>query len=203
MKYCLDPAVCKKEGVPIDTALYLLSLYLGKEISTKTFNDVCSRGGIVYTGFTRTREPINVQITQQGIDLIEKIVLDSEFRDPNSEGDFYEDLAGKMRDLYPEGTKPGTNIKWKDSVPIIAKRLKTLVKKYKVTFTKEEALDATRRYVEQHKSDNTFMHVLKYFICKYDSKTGEENSEFLSYLANTEEEPKHNSSEQFFDFGEL
>ena len=165
MKYCLDPAVCKKEGVPVDTALYLLSLYLGQEINTKTFNDVCSRGGIVYTGFTRTREPMNVRITQQGIDLVEKLVLDSEFRDPNTGEDFYEDLAEKKRwigystniigrVIVNEGAKKAMLEKDSSLLPIGVVRIDNDFKKGEVvSICDEKDVEFARGIVNYHADD--------------------------------------------------
>lgn len=104
----------------------------------------------------------------------------------------YDALAEKMRNLYPEGKKPGTTYYWRDSVPIIARKLKTLVVKFGVKLTEEEVLDATKRYVEAHHNDMDYMQLLKYFILKADRATGELRSELLSYLnnkdTNTEED---------------
>ena len=94
-----------------------------------------------------------------------------------------------MREVYPTGRKPGTNYMWRDSTAVIAQRLKALVKKYNVSFTKEEAVDATKRYVAGFNGNYTYMQILKYFISKQkvtEGATAEQNSQFLSYLQNKE-----------------
>lgn len=194
MKLCFDVKECEKLKVPVDTALYIASLYLDKLISSNTFQDVCARGLIEFDGFDLKREPINARLTQTGVDLIESIFLNSEFHLPNSEEDRFDKLAKKMQEVFPEGRKPGTKLMWRDSQPIIAKRLKAIVKKYKAVFTDEQAIEATKKYVESFNGDYQFMQVLKYFISKRNLTTGDETSQFLSYIENAGHEDVNNES---------
>lgn len=186
MKLCIDVDECKKQGIPIDTALYMASLYLGKVINNDTFQDVCSKGAIEFDGFDLRRQPVGAKITQTGVDIIETLFLNSEFKEPNSATDRFEELAKKLRELYPTGKKPGTNYMWRDSVSVIAKKLKALVKRTGATFTDEEAIEATKKYVEGFNGDYRYMKLLKYFISKQNYVDGstEESSEFLSFIEN-------------------
>lgn len=186
-KFCINPDECKKHEIPIDTFFYSLSLYFDKLITPDTFQDVCSRGFIEYDGFDLMRQPVNPKLTPTGIEAIESILLDSEFASPREEDDRYLNLAAKLIELFPKGRKEGTNYMWRDSKAIIAKRLKAVIKKYDVTFTDEEAIEATRRYVASFNGDYRYMQLLKYFIMKKNTVTGDENSQFLSYLENTED----------------
>ena len=194
MKLCFDVKECEKLKVSVDTALYIASLYLGKLISSNTFQDVCAKGLVEFDGFDLKREPINARLTQTGVDLIESIFLNSEFHLPNSEEDRFDKLAKKMQEVFPEGRKPGTKLMWRDSQPIIAKRLKAIVKKYNAVFTDEQAIEATKKYVESFNGDYQFMQVLKYFISKRNLTTGDETSQFLSYIENAGHEDVNNES---------
>lgn len=194
MKLCFDAKECEKEKVPVDTALYIASLYLGKLITNNTFQDVCSRGLIEFDGFDLKRQPVNARLTPSGVELIESIFLNSEFAVSGSDEDRYDKLAKKMQELFPEGKKPGTKLMWRDSQAIIAKKLKAVVKKYGAKFTDEQALEATKKYVESFNGDYQFMQVLKYFISKRNQITGEETSQFLSYLENAGQEDANNDS---------
>ncbi len=194
MKLCFDAKECEKEKVPVDTALYIASLYLGKLITNNTFQDVCSRGLIEFDGFDLKRQPVNARLTPSGVELIESIFLNSEFSVSGSDEDRYDKLAKKMQELFPEGKKPGTKLMWRDSQAIIAKKLKAVVKKYGAKFTDEQALEATKKYVESFNGDYQFMQVLKYFISKRNQITGEETSQFLSYLENAGQEDANNDS---------
>lgn len=193
-KLCFDAKECEKSKVPVDTALYVASLYLGKLITASTFQDVCTRGLVEFDGFDLKRQPINARLTPSGVELIESIFLNSEFGVPGSDEDRYDKLAKKMQELFPEGKKPGTKLMWRDSQAIIAKKLKAVVKKYGAKFTDEQALEATKKYVESFNGDYQFMQVLKYFISKRNQLTGEETSQFLSYLENAGQEDVNNDS---------
>lgn len=193
-KLCFDAKECEKSKVPVDTALYVASLYLGKLITASTFQDVCARGLVEFDGFDLKRQPINARLTPSGVELIESIFLNSEFGVPGSDEDRYDKLAKKMQELFPEGKKPGTKLMWRDSQAIIAKKLKAVVKKYGAKFTDEQALEATKKYVESFNGDYQFMQVLKYFISKRNQLTSEETSQFLSYLENAGQEDVNNDS---------
>lgn len=125
-------------------------------------------------------------VSDNNKDLIANIIINSDKKVINKEKDFLM-LANKMRDLYPSGKKPGTNYPWKDSSIVIAQKLKTLVAKFGCSFTEEEALEATKKYIESFNGNYTYMQLLKYFILKTDKPTGDIKSDFMSLIENKEE----------------
>lgn len=196
MKVVIDTEKCAELGLTPDVALYLASIYFERCITRDTFEEICKKGFIVYDEF-RGGFPVNGRITQDGVDVVESLFLNSEIvqvvEDSEGKHDRFMLLADKLRELYPKGKKAGTNLQWRDSNVMICKRLKALVKKYGVSFTDEEAVEATRRYIDSFRGDYRFMQVLRYFLWKDDRISGEENSQFLSYLQN--EEDQDNSSD--------
>lgn len=130
---------------------------------------------------------VSAVVSNNTKELITSIIIDSDKAVINKDEEFTA-LAEKMRDAFPEGKKPGTTYYWRDSVPLIARKLKTLVAKFNVQFTEEQALEATRKYVESFNGDYKCMRLLKYFILKTDKESGEAVSEFLSYLENAGQE---------------
>jgi hypothetical protein len=100
--------------------------------------------------------------------------------------DRYELLAAQLREIFPKGRKEGTSYMWRDSNSIIAKKLKALVSKYGECFTDEQAINATRKYVESFNGNYRYMQLLKYFISKKVVNDGEveETSQLLSYIEN-------------------
>lgn len=189
MKFTIDTEECDRLGIDLPTALYLIALYKGYLITDTVFHKAGLNGYLVYDGLDAFSNPMNPRLTEKGADIIETFVLNSEFRESHHDVDRYDMLADKLRDLFPTGRKPGTSLMWKDSTAIISKRLKTLVKKHGVSFTDEEAIDATRKYIDSFNGNYTYMQVLKYFISKQELKNGswEESSQFLSYLANKDQ----------------
>lgn len=187
MRFIIDTDKLEELGITPDVAFYLASLYFGHCITRETLETVCSKGFILYDEVNRGF-PVNGRITQEGIDVAESLFLNSEFTQTvnvgGEEHDRFMVLADKLRELYPKGKKAGTNLQWRDSTVMICKRLKALVKKYEVSFTDREAIDATRRYIDSFHGDYRFMQVLRYFLWKDDRVSGEETSQFLSYLQN-------------------
>ena len=133
---------------------------------------------------------------QNGIDIYYNkcctptIIIDSDASVINKDSEFY-DLAEAMQEIYPKGRKAGTTYQWRGAKAEIAKKLKTLVAKYKVNLNKEDVLQATRRYVNSFNGNYTKMRLLKYFILKntLDAEGNAVfNSELLSLLENEEVE---------------
>lgn len=189
-KICFDINICAAKGLSISTALYLLSVYFKKPIHSKEeLNKCCRKGFVVYYNYNEGN-PDKIELTESGIKLVEELILDSEFKPNSKEGKRFENLAEKLRELYPEGKKSGTQYYWRDSNSVIVKKLKALVKKYGDCFTDEQAVNATRKYVESFNGNYQFMQLLKYFISKNVVKGGEveETSQLLSYIENAGQE---------------
>lgn len=185
MKFCLSTKICKEKGIDIDALCYLLSLYFDSPITDETLEKVKEQ--YLVTDYDSETGEYSYTISQNGIDLVESVMLDSEFKQSVAVEDKYDSLAIKMIELFPKGRKEGTNCMWRDSKIIIAKRLRALVKNTGIILNEEEVLDATKRYVTSFNGDYTLMRVLKYFISKKDKITGEESSELLSFMENKED----------------
>ena len=74
---------------------------------------------------------------------------------------------------------------------MIVRRLKLFFKKYGNTYTDEQIIQATSKYVEGFNGNYTYMRLLKYFIFK--EKVGaasevEGDSELISYIENAGQE---------------
>ena len=185
MKFIFDTDKIKEFKLNGDTFIYLISLYLKCPITEDTFVKAYNQG---YTIKHESNAFPPYTINKQGIFKTEQHFLNSEMVVTNN-GESFEDIANAMREVYPSGRKAGTNYMWRDSTAVIAQRLRALVKKYKVSFTKEEAVDATKRYVAGFNGNYTYMQILKYFISKQKPISGEsaeQSSQFLSYLENKE-----------------
>lgn len=188
MKFIIDTEICDKQAVPIDTTLLLIAMYLDKFVGRGSFDDAVYRGLIVHSGLDINNNPKNPKITQKGVDYVESIFLNSEFKEAKIK-DRFENLAIELRNIFPEGKKAGTAYMWRDSIPKIVLRLKAFVKKYG-DYKDEDIINATRRYVESFNGDYRYMQLLKYFIFKKDIIGGEseENSQLLSYISNQGED---------------
>lgn len=186
MKITIDTSLCLRNKITIDYYLSLLSLYIAKRLPKDFEKNAILANHVTYESQNFDGSYNKLQLTQEGVDLVEKLFLDSEFGGGDGKQGRFEELAEKLIGLFPRGNKPGTNNPWRGSPTMIARRLKTFAKKFGVTFTDEEAIDATKRYVNSFGQTTTRMRTLAYFIFKNEVKNGmtEEVSAFADYLAN-------------------
>ena len=186
MKLIIDSEVCESKGL---TLIEFIVLYLNsKNVDiSKTIDSIVEKKVAGKDLFN----PNAVVLSSNSRKLLEEIILDSD-KTVAKNNKRLENLAEKLRELYPEGKKQGTQYYWRDSNSVIVKKLKALVKKYGDCFTDEQAVNATRKYVESFNGNYQFMQLLKYFISKNVVKGGEveETSQLLSYIENAGQEDK-------------
>lgn len=185
MKYIIDEDVCKKHNISLEGFLYLLTLVLNKPITQDTIKEVWNLGAIVIDK-TSNGKILSASLDKTGENIVTEILEDSVISRTTDNIDRFLVLAQKLIELYPKGKKPGTAYMWRDSKIVIAKRLKSLYNRTKADFTDEQAINATKRYIESFNGNYTYMQLLKYFISKraiIDGAT-EEVSQLLSYIEN-------------------
>jgi hypothetical protein len=186
MKLVIDSEVCESKGLTLEEfiVLYLNSKNIDID---KTINSIIEKKVAGKDLFN----PNAVVLSSNSRKLLEEIILDSD-KTVAKNNKRLENLAEKLRELYPEGKKQGTQYYWRDSNSVIVKKLKALVKKYGDCFTDEQAINATKKYVESFNGNYQFMQLLKYFISKNVVKGGEveETSQLLSYIENAGQEDK-------------
>ena len=112
------------------------------------------------------------------------VLIDSDKLVENKQDEFIA-LANELKEIFPEGRKAGTTYSWRGSTAEIAKKLKNLVVKYGCSFTREEAIEATKAYVASFNGDYKYMKLLKYFLLKTPRNNNgdvEVESDFMAYL---------------------
>ena len=178
MRYTIDDAILSKYNLTEEEFIALVVSF--RDLDIQRGNDNLIAKGIADRNiYDKTK----IVLSNNTKDMIGSIIVDSDKETINREEEFL-DVAQSLRELYPKGKKPGTTYMWKDSNTIIAQKLKTLVVKFGYKFTKEQAIEATRRYIESFRGDYRYMQLLKYFILKTDRSTGEIRSDFMSYIDN-------------------
>lgn len=132
-------------------------------------------------------------IAPEEASVVENIYLKSITKDSKGE-DYYTDLAVALKNVYPKGRKPGTNTMWRGNTVEIVKKLKTLESVYHFTFTFDQAVEATRKYVESFNGNYDKMRVLKYFLLKTVSEPDEDGklkstvvSDFMTFVENEDQ----------------
>lgn len=182
MRYTIDDTILSKHNLTEEEFIALIISF--KDLDIKRGNDNLIAKGIADRD---VYDNSKIVLSNNTKNLIGSIIIDSDKETINKEEEFL-DVAESLRELYPKGKKPGTTYMWKDSNTIIAQKLKTLVVKFGYKFTKEQAIDATKRYIDSFKGDYRYMQLLKYFILKTDRSIGEVRSDFMSYIENAGQE---------------
>jgi hypothetical protein len=179
-KVSINKDVLEKYNLSMDEFLVLLLTYNKANIQ-EVKQSLVEKGLADFSVFDD-----ELVISSTTKDLITSITIDSDVKILSKDKEFKE-LADKLKELFPKGKKAGTTYMWRDSTAVIARKLKTLVVKYDYQFTEEQAIKATKAYVESFNGDYTYMQLLKYFILK-SLPDGEIKSDFMSYIENEGQE---------------
>lgn len=187
MRLVIDTDKIDKD-IGVDGLLYLTALHLNCTINKDTIDRLNNKGLIFINNF-KDGIPSDVSPTKESREIVEGTYADMEISGKDND-DRFNNLADKLRELFPTGRKPGTQLQWRDSTKVIAQRLKAFVKKFNVEFTDEQAIEATKKYISGFNGNYQFMQVLKYFIMKADKEDGTSiiNSQLLSYMENAGQE---------------
>ena len=91
-----------------------------------------------------------------------------------------EELADKLRDVYPSGKIYNTNYYYRCNRQDIINKLKTFFKIYGTKYTDEQIINATRKYIKSFNGNYTYLKLLKYFIWKDERLKGESVQSLLA-----------------------
>lgn len=184
MKIIIDTKVIQAKNINPNYFLNLLALYITKKsINNSDNKEAILKNHITSEGLDGNNQFINIKLTQEGVDFIEEVIVDSEIPDSTQK---LMKLATELKNIFPKGRKEGTNLYWADGVALIVKRLKIFIKKYGDTYTEEQIIKAAKKYVESFNGDYRYMKLLKYFIFKEETESS--TSDLLTYIENAEEE---------------
>lgn len=175
MRITIDQSILDKHGLTISE---FMILYLNiNSVDIKSCTDSLVARGLadrdLFSGG-------NVIVSDKVKDLVSTIAIDSDKNVIDKDNEFLE-LANELRELYPSGRKEGTTYMWRGTTAEIAKKLKTLVVKYKYSFTKEQVIKATKEYISSFNGNYKKMRLLKYFILKSE-RDADDNINVISEL---------------------
>lgn len=177
MKITIDTEILQRNNLTLGEFLVILFGYCDVKYK-ENFDKLVEKSIISKNLFDKD----SMVLSNNTRDLIAKVLIESDAKVMGYELNF-EELAKKLQDIYPKGNKPGTTYNWGDNTAVIAFKLRTLVAKYDFIFTEDEAIKATKEYVESFEDDNKNMKLLKYFILRT-SKDDSIDSMFMTIIEN-------------------
>ena len=181
MKITINTEVLKKLHLTMGDFLVMLIGYY--DVNYKDTLDKLIRDGTLEKNVFN---PYDMVLSNNTKNLVAGILLESDER-ANSLGIDFETLAEKLQDIYPDGVKPGTTYCWRGDTTTIAMKLRALVAKHGFAFTEEEAVKATKEYVDTFKDkDPKQMSLLATFILKTKRQPdgNEVDSMFMTIIEN-------------------
>lgn len=187
-KIIIDKAELKKDKLTIEELITLLNIKY-KVIPAEYHNNLLKKGFICEDEYDKIHK---FYISTKGKRVLEEVIIkDSHSNISNEE---LNKLAIELQLIFPEGKKPGTSYYWRGGLLEIVKKLKGFFNKYGNTYSKEDIIKATKKYVNYYNNNLTYMQLLKYFIWKL-KDNGEEISELASYLDNLDNEDTINNDD--------
>lgn len=181
MKITIDTEVLHKEGMSLGEFLTLLIGYY--DVSYKKSYDKLIEDAVVSPNLFAKDEMV---LSDNARNLVTKILLESDDKVKDSKIDFTS-LAEKLQEIFPQGCRTGTTYSWRDKTEVIAQKLRALVVVHHFSFTEEEAIKATKEYVDSMSNDLERMMLLKYFILKtrkQDDGSVDIDSMFMTIIEN-------------------
>lgn len=191
MVISIDNNKILEKGLTSDQFFLMLMLYLKIDTNTINTDDLLNKGfiGNKYEIDPSTNKLVKSNeyfLAGKGNDLVNDILLNSVgVGEKVKQSTLLEELAKQMQEIYPKGKKPGTNYYWRDSTPVIMKKLQIFFKRYG-DIPHDIILEATKKYVSSYGDSTKLMQLLKYFIWK-NRPDGSEESTLLSYIENFED----------------
>lgn len=187
MTISLNKTACSNNGVSLGEALLMVAI--ANKVNLKESEQALISKGYITAERDTFFQPVGWVLTKKGITIIDSVVLESDkMQEPE---DRLNSLAKRLKEIFPKGKKDGTNYYWADGVALIVRRLKLFFKKYGNTFTDEQIIQATEKYVQGFNGNYQYMRLLKYFIFKEKVGAGGEvegDSELISYIENAGQE---------------
>lgn len=187
MTISLNKKACSNNNITLGEALLMLAI--ANKVDLKEAEQALISKGYITAERNELFQPIRWVLTRKGNTLIESVVLESDkVQEPE---DKLDNLAKRLKDIFPKGKKDGTNYYWTEGTALIVRRLKLFFKKYGNEFTEEQIITAAEKYVQNFNGNYQYMKLLKYFIFK--EKVGaagevEGESELINYIENAGQE---------------
>ena len=187
MKYFIDTEVLKLNNLSL--AEFGVLLYFADRKNTKSLKDLSY--SLWEKGYL-TKEVENYSFEVHSFEKLQTILAESTNED--SVNKRAEELADKLRSIYPKGKIPNTNYYYKSNKSDIINKLKTFFNKYGVQYTDEQIINATQKYVNSFNGNYTYLKLLKYFIWKDERLKGESVQSLLAdFIENENVEDISNS----------
>ena len=176
MKIEVSDEICKKHNLSIEEALVLIGL---KYSSQEIFQKLNKERFLLDLGSSIFEEETKYKLSRKANEVLSCILAESTDvvakRTTN-----IEELADKLRNVYPSGKIYNTNYYYRCNRQDIINKLKTFFKMYGTKYTDEQIINATQKYIKSFNGNYAYLKLLKYFIWKDERLKGESVQSLLA-----------------------
>ena len=176
MKIEVSDEICKKYNLSIEEALVLIGL---KYSSQEVFQKLNKERFLLDLGSSIFNEETKYKLSRKANEALSCILAESTDivakRTTN-----IEELADKLREIYPNGKIFNTNYYYRCNRQDIINKLKTFFKMYGTKYTDEQIINATQKYINSFNGNYAYLKLLKYFIWKDERLKGESVQSLLA-----------------------
>ena len=190
MKIEVSDEICKKYNLSIEEALVLIGL---KYSSQEVFQKLNKERFLLDLGSSIFNEETKYKLSRKANEALSCILAESTDivakRTTN-----IEELADKLREIYPNGKIFNTNYYYRCNRQDIINKLKTFFKMYGTKYTDEQIINATQKYINSFNGNYAYLKLLKYFIWKDERLKGESVQSLLAdFIENESSEDTTNT----------
>lgn len=190
MKIEVSDEICKKYNLSIEETLVLIGL---KYSSQEVFQKLNKERFLLDLGSSIFNEETKYKLSRKANEALSCILAESTDvvakRTTN-----IEELADKLRDIYPNGKIFNTNYYYRCNRQDIINKLKTFFKMYGTKYTDEQIINATQKYINSFNGNYAYLKLLKYFIWKDERLKGESVQSLLAdFIENESSEDTTNT----------
>ena len=190
MKIEVSDEICKKYNLSIEEALVLIGL---KYSSQEVFQKLNKERFLLNLGSSIFEEETKYKLSRKANEALSCILAESTNAVAKRVTNI-EELADKLRDIYPNGKIFNTNYYYRGNKGDIVNKLKTFFKRYGTKYTDEQIISATQKYINSFNGNYTYLKLLKYFIWKDERLKGESVQSLLAdFIENESSEDTTNT----------
>lgn len=190
MKIEVSDKICEKYNLSIEETLVLIGL---KYSSQEVFQKLNKERFLLDLGSSIFNEETKYKLSRKANEALSCILAESTDivakRTTN-----IEELADKLREMYPNGKIFNTNYYYRCNRQDIINKLKTFFKMYGTKYTDEQIINATQKYINSFNGNYAYLKLLKYFIWKDERLKGESVQSLLAdFIENESSEDTTNT----------
>ena len=176
MNININEKVCEENNLSVPKALALAAIQYS---TPKDYEELIKEGLITKYNGSMFEPERRYSLMNKAEELLTKIIINSD-SNVTKRSTSIEELADKLRDIYPNGKIANSNYYYRCNRQDIINKLKTFFKMYGTKYTDEQIINATQQYIDSFNGNYTYLKLLKYFIWKDERLKGESVQSLLA-----------------------